>query len=134
MLSNKNRLSAYHTALVLLINAERFAGDNSKQLSRFRVSKDSLRIASNRKALRETFIAEVVDEMMSLGWSAVDSGSSDTELAFIQTSKISVWPRIGVSRIRKLVTQKTDLESLQEEIEDIFEELFPEPESEEAES
>lgn len=124
------RISAEHTAKALLINLAEYCETKRKDVSRFRISRDSLKRASNRKTLRESFVTEVIDEMAQLGWSAIDIGTmeSDNELAFIQTSKIEVWPRLGVHRIFKLVRKKKEVEEIHEEIDDVFEQYFPEQE------
>jgi hypothetical protein len=124
------RISAEHTAKALLINLAEYCETKGKDVSRFRISRDSLKRASNRKTLREAFVVEVIDEMAQLGWSSIDTGTmeSDNELAFIQTSKIEVWPRLGVARVLKLVRMKGDLESVHESIDDAYEQYHPEQE------
>lgn len=125
-----NLISAQHTAKVLLINIAKYSALKGKEVSRFRISKDSLKRASNRKTLRVSFVADVIDSMAQLGWSCVDvdTMTSDNELAFIQTLKIDAWQRLGVNRILKLVKMKGDLEDVHEAIEDEYEEYFPEVE------
>jgi hypothetical protein len=123
-----NRISAEHTAKALLINLALYREGKSKDLSRFRISKKSLKVASNRLALRDAFVIDVIDEMAQLGWSCIDPGtmSVEGELAFIQTDKIEVWPRLGVLRIRSLVRMKGELDDVQEVIDDDYLQHYPE--------
>ncbi|MBV7523435.1 hypothetical protein KW834_03315 [Pseudomonas sp. PDM29] len=123
-----NRISAEHTAKALLINLALYKEGKGKDLSRFRISKKSLKLAANRLALREAFVAEVIDEMAQLGWSCIDEGTMTTEgeLAFIQSDKIDVWPRLGVLRIRSLVRMKGSLEDVHEVIDDDYYQYYPE--------
>jgi hypothetical protein len=125
-----NRIGAEHTAKVLLINLEDYCNEKGKAVSRFRMSRDSLKRASNRKTLRESFVIDVIDAMAQLGWSTVDPGTmdSDNELAFIRTSMIDGWTRIGVLRIRSLVRTKGSLDAVHDVIDEEFEKYFPEPE------
>lgn len=127
---SKNRISAEHTAKALLINLALYREGKSKDFSRFRISKKSLKAASNRLALRDAFVYDVIDEMAQLGWSCIDAGTMSTEgeLAFIQTEKIEVWPRLGVLRIRSLVRMNCSLDDLHDVIDDDYYQHYPEQE------
>lgn len=117
-----NRINAEHTAKAILINLALYKEGKGKELSRFRISKKSLKLAANRLALREAFVIDVIDEMAQLGWSCIDAGTmaTESELAFIQSDKIEVWPRLGVLRIRSLVRMKGSLEDVHEVIDDDY--------------
>ncbi|MCE5988480.1 hypothetical protein LVV83_15720 [Pseudomonas sp. LM20] len=123
-----NRISAEHTAKLLLINLAEYSEAKGRELARFRISRDSLKRVSNRKTLREAFVFEVIDEMAQLGWSAIDTGTmeSDNVLAFIMTSKIDAWPRLGVLRVLELARMKADLEDVHDAIDEAYDEHYPE--------
>ncbi|ORL52840.1 hypothetical protein B7H18_05030 [Pseudomonas putida] len=125
-----NLISAQHTAKAILINLSIYSEIKGKEISRFRISRDSLKRASNRKALRESFVADVIDHLAQLNWSCVDRGTmaSNNELAFIQTPKIEAWPRLGVSRVLKLVRAKRPLDDVESAIDEEYEEHYPEQE------
>lgn len=127
-----NRISAEHTAKAILVNLAMYGETKGKELSRFRISKKSVKVAANRLALRESFVIEVIDEMAQLGWSCIntDTMASEGELAFIQTDKIDVWPRLGVIRIRPIVRAKTSLEKIEANIDEHYEQYYPEHEEE----
>jgi len=125
-----NRISSEHTAKAILINLAMYSEDKGKDLSRFRISKKSLKVAANRLTLREAFVIDVIDEMAQLGWSCIDVGTMATEgeLAFIQTDKIDVWPRLGMIRITKFVRMRGSLDAVHEVIDDKYDEHYPEQE------
>lgn len=127
---SQNRISAEHTAKALLLNLALYGEGKGKDLSRFRISKKSLKTAANRLALRETFVADVIDEMAQLGWSCVNPETMTTEgeLAFIQNDKIDVWPRLGVQRIRGVVRAKGSCEDVEAKIDEMYDDYYPEPE------
>ncbi len=102
------------TAKLLLINLSRFSDEKSKEFSRCRISKTTLKRIAMRERLREAFTEALADELLCLGWHLIDH--SDTEYAIIQIDKIDVWPKIASSRISDLVTE------LNETIVDIFDE------------
>lgn len=123
-----NRINAAHTAKAILVNLAEYCDEKGKDLSRFRISRDSLKIAANRKTLREAFVVDVIDEMAQHGWSCIDVSTMTTnnELAFIQTPKVSVWPRLGAIRIKKLVGQKGSLDDVHQAISEEYEFHYPE--------
>lgn len=125
-----NLLSSQHTAKAILINLARYSDEKGKELSRFRMSRDSLRRVSNRRTLRASFVSDVIDAMAQLGWSCVNTETmtSDSELAFIQTPKIEAWPRLGVHRVIKIVRMKKGVDEIQEIIDDQYNMYYPEPE------
>ena len=125
-----NLINAEHTAKALLINLAVYKEGKGKELSRFRISRKSLKLAANRIALRQAFVIDVIDEMAQLGWSCIDEGTMATEgeLAFIQSDKIEVWPRLGVLRIRSLVRKKGSLEYVHELIDNDYYLHYPQQE------
>lgn len=113
------KLSAFHTALALAVNAQLAAEEKDKEITRFRFSRQMLRSVSGWKRISEVFLRELFDELGGLGWTAVEL--SDTELAAIKTSKINVWPKLGGRSVMKLVDDRRHLASA---VEDAYTELF----------
>lgn len=125
-----NRISAEHTAKALLINLALYCGEKGKDLSRFRISRASIKLSANRLTLRESFLYDVIDEMAQLGWSCIAPGTmaNDSDLAFIQTDKIDVWPKLGSGRVRSLVRRSIRLSEVQDFIDEEYDRHYPEQE------
>ncbi|MGV8864085.1 hypothetical protein BFW88_16495 [Pseudomonas fluorescens] len=119
MATKRIKLNAYHTALGLIINSKIYADEKQKDISRFRFSRPTLRAISGWKRLSEVFVRDVSDELYGIGWTLIEL--SDTELAAIQTSKISVWPKLGGGRV---TSQIRNHKNPAEYLEDTYEELF----------
>lgn len=122
MARRRIKLTAYSSAQLLSINARRYGAEKGRETTRFRFTRQMLRGISGWKRLSELFLSEVSDEMYGLGWTV--SELSDTEFAAIQTSKISVWPKIGNRRVMDLL--KGD--DPEDRICDVYDDLFPDPE------
>lgn len=119
MATKRIKLGAYHTALGLIINAKTYADEKGKEVTRFRFSRATFRAISGWKRLSEGFVKDVSDEMYGLGWTLIEL--SDTELAAIQSSKISVWPKLGGGRVTGRIRSHR---SPTDYLEDTYEELF----------
>jgi hypothetical protein len=110
--------SAAATAAMILINAQRYAIEREREVSRFRLSTTSLKRIAGREVLREAFRTEVADELFERGWLMVPC--SDTELAVIRTDRTGTWPKFSSRRVNDL-KQEGDDAVLAE-----YSELFPE--------
>jgi len=124
MTRRRIKLNAYSTAQALLINAEMYGDEKGKEMSRFRFTRQGLRMISGWARLSVPFVVDVFSELDSMGWTAVEL--ADAEFAAIQTSKLTVWPRLGWGRLKPLL-RANDPERA---IDEAFEELFPDFESE----
>lgn len=93
------KLSPYATAQLLVINADLYAEEKSKEISRYRFSRESLRTISGWGRLSESFMQELAGDLRKLGWIFFEL--SDTECAVIQESKISVWAKLTSKRLNE---------------------------------
>lgn len=119
-----NKLSAFATAQLLVINSDLYAQEKSKDVSRYRFSRQALRNISGWGRLSEPFIEELAGDLRKLGWIFIEF--SDTECAIILASKITVWPKLSTKRLKEgdlLFTLDED------EIDLAYKERFPDPES-----
>lgn len=123
-MTRRTKLNAYSTAQALLINADLYAEEKGREMYRFRFTRQGLRMISGWSRLSVPFLSELLGELDSMGWTAVEL--ADSEFAVIQTSKLSVWPRLGWGRLKPLLRS----EDPEQALDDAFEERFPDFESE----
>jgi hypothetical protein len=64
----RRHLSAFETALMLLKMLNAYEGESGRELSRFRVSRKTLRFVAGRDQLRDAFADEVGERLRGLGW------------------------------------------------------------------
>lgn len=91
------KFSADVTARLLILNASGYGEEKARDVSRFRISRESIRRISGWKRLSESFIGQVVDEMAELGWLLFDL--NDTEFGAIQLNKVQSWVKLGAARV-----------------------------------
>lgn len=104
MSSLRKKISAISTAQALIVNAELYATEKERHVSRFRFSKHNLKMISGRADLSPMFIRELIGVLWEIGYSMIDL--PDGDYAFIETPKIDVWPRIGWGRIDAALRSK----------------------------
>ncbi|WP_420996540.1 hypothetical protein ACKI2N_032725 [Cupriavidus sp. 30B13] len=93
----RTKYPAEVTALLLILNAELFGAEKSREVSRFRISRTVLRRVSGWARLSEPFLSDIAENMAAYGWRFIEH--SDTEFAAIQTAKMSTWPKLGHKRL-----------------------------------
>ena len=124
MSSLRKQLSAAATAQALMVNAETYGVEKDRHISRFRFSKHNLNMVTGKALLDPQFLQELRGVLWEIGFTMVEL--PDGDYAFIETSKIDVWPRVGWGRLDP-VLRSSDPE-LAIEIE--FNKCFPEFKSE----
>lgn len=91
------RLTAEEAALLTAYLIHLYETEKSKEVSRFRLSRDSVRRLGLRSNLREAFTAEWAEAMASdWGWIAFPHRE---EFGLIRISSVSGWVRIGTKRL-----------------------------------
>ncbi|WP_227633122.1 hypothetical protein, partial [Klebsiella pneumoniae] len=65
---SKHRLSAAHTAKLIVLNAYYYGQEKDKNISRYKISKNTLRTMSGRNSIRTSFLSELDYELAELGW------------------------------------------------------------------
>lgn len=93
-----HKISSFATAQLLVINAALYADEKSKEVSRYRFSRESLRIISGWGRLSASFMEDLTGDLLRLGWIFIDF--SDAECAMIMVSKITVWPKLSSKRLQ----------------------------------
>jgi hypothetical protein len=117
----KKKLSPYATAQLLLLNAAYYETEKSKDVSRYRFSREMLRRVSGWGRLSSPFIQELDADLRRLGWLLIDL--SDSEFAIIVTTKIAVWPKLSTKRLATAGLLNT---SDEDEIDEAYSTEFPE--------
>lgn len=113
------KLSANATACLLILNARGYSEEKARELSRFRVTRNSIRRISGWNRLSAPFMEELAQAMAEYGWFFLEF--NDTEFAAIQIDKVGSWVRLGSSRVSHY-RKKDDAE---ESIYDDFYDAFP---------
>jgi hypothetical protein len=90
------RLTAEETALVTAYLIHLYENEIKKEISRLRLSRNSVRYLGLRDNLREAFVADWIDALAQWGWIAFPHGE---EFGLVHASTISGWVRIGTKRV-----------------------------------
>jgi hypothetical protein len=91
------RLTAEETALCTAYLIYLYTQEKGKDVTRLRLSRNSLRWLSLRATLKEAFVDEWIEELATeWGWIAFPHGE---EFGLIDASTMSGWVRIGTKRI-----------------------------------
>lgn len=93
--------SAGETALLVILNLQRYAKDRGKELSRFRMARSSLRRLAIRTRLEDSWIGQFIEYMLAeYGWLVfVDSD----EFLFIKRDNAISWTKISAKRCEDLL-------------------------------
>jgi hypothetical protein len=95
--SPRPRLTAEDAALLTAYLIHLYETEKGKEISRFRLSRDSVRRLGLRLNLREAFTAEWAEAMASdWGWIAF---AHREEFGLIRISAVSGWVRLGTKRV-----------------------------------
>ena len=96
-MATRIRYSPDAVAALLVMNAELYGHEKGREVSRFRISRVSLRRISGRSRLKAAFLDDLTESMFDLGWHFIEH--NDTEYAGIQVSKMSTWPKLAHKRL-----------------------------------
>lgn len=91
------RRSPKATAQLLVINAKLYEEERQRQITRYRFSINTLRMISNRRAIRDTFLSELDNELAELNWLYFRLGA---EFAIISLDKADSWVKLSAKRLR----------------------------------
>lgn len=115
----RRKLSPSATACLMILNAHEYSEEKGKELSRFRITRNSIRRISGWDRLSTLFMHELTQAMAEYGWFLLEF--NDTELAAIQIDKVGSWVRLGSSRVSHY--RKED--DAEESVYDAFYDAFP---------
>ena len=90
------RLLPSKVAMLLILNAYLYADEKSKEISRYRFTKASLKRISNRQNLRQAFVEELREEFLELGWLLI---VRDADYAILNLDKTDTWVRLNSQRL-----------------------------------
>jgi len=124
MSSLRKKLSPEATAQALLVNSNLYGDEKDRQISRFRFTKHNLQMVSGYMLLTPEFLQQLSSSLWEMGWSMIHM--PDGDFAFIETSKMSMWPRLGWGRLEAALRSKAPETAIEVE----FNKCFPEFESE----
>lgn len=97
MNSLRIQLSPVSTAQALVANAMMYGEEKGREMNRFRFTMQGVKMVSGRALPSQQFLDEMRSVLAEMGWSMIRM--PDGDFAFIQTSKIDVWPRLGYGRL-----------------------------------
>ncbi|WP_313449951.1 hypothetical protein [Pseudescherichia sp.] len=92
-----HRLSAAATAKLIILNGHYYSEEKEKAITRYKISKATLRNLSGRQKIHESFLAEVQYELAEEGWMFVIN--NDDECCFMIMSTMNNWPKLSSKRI-----------------------------------
>lgn len=124
MPSLRKKLSPEATAQALLVNADLYGTEKGRQISRFRFTVGNLEMISGNMLLTPQFLQGLNSALWEMGWSMVHL--PDGDFAFIESSKVSVWPRIGWGRLNAALQAQNPEVAIEVE----FNKCFPDFKSE----
>ena len=123
--------SALTTAQLICLNSYLYekerevAAQNEKKLTRFRLSRKTLCVCSGRKVLRTSFLSELQDAMLDLGWNFFQL--SDGSFGVVWELRTKAWTRLSSKRLRNnVLTDGSLLSKNEEQVDDIYNLCFPE--------
>jgi hypothetical protein len=121
--------TAAELALLVVLLVQRYAKERSKEISRFRLSRGSLRRLAIRKRLRDALVDDWQDIMaLEHGWLVfVDS----EDFVLIQAESAKTWTKIATKRCDDLITRLRAGDATA--IQDADNEIEPTPEPDEGE-
>jgi hypothetical protein len=92
-----SRFTVEATALCTAYLIYLYQQEKGKDVTRFRLSRNSVRWLSCRATLKDAFVLDWMEELASeYGWIAFPHGE---EFGFVHASVVSGWVRIGTKRI-----------------------------------
>lgn len=111
------------TSQLLVINVKTYEGEKDREVSRYRLSHETLlRISGRKRNLREKFLSDLRDELAERDWVFFRSG---TEYAMVSVAKLDSWVKLSSKRVAPLFDEDPEI------IEARFQELAPDDEGHE---
>lgn len=112
--------SASTTARLLVINVKTYEEEKNREVSRYRLSHETLlRISGRKRNLREKFLSDLQDELVELDWVFFRSGA---QYAMVNVTKLDSWVKLSSKRIAPLFDAEPEV------IEARYQELAPDDE------
>lgn len=97
---SSHRLSAAATAKMIILNGYYYGDEKEKSITRYKMSKATLRNLSGRQKIHDSFLAEVEYELAEEGWTFMVN--NDDECCFMVMSTMNNWPKLSSKRVIQL--------------------------------
>ncbi|MFU0967072.1 hypothetical protein [Kluyvera ascorbata] len=97
------RISPEGTAKLIILNLDEYAKEKSKVITRYKISKETMRRISNRSNIHPGFIREVGNSLGELGWVLIES--NDDHYCFLKQDAMNNWAKLTAKRIKGLRAQ-----------------------------
>lgn len=97
---SSHRLSAAATAKMIILNGYYYGEEKEKAISRYKMSKATLRNLSGRQKIHDSFLAEVEYELAEEGWTFITN--NDDECCFMVMATMNNWPKLSSKRVIEL--------------------------------
>jgi len=110
----RKRVSAATTAYLLILMIQRYSDEKDRAVRRARFSRKTMLRVSGRKTLRESFLSQVNDEMVDIGWTMLTISEG---FAMVHIDVAESWTLIASKRI---TSEIRDLKSGKLEEDDIL--------------
>lgn len=101
----RHNLTAYEAALMILKMRRAYEGESGRELTRFRMSRKTLRLVAGRERVRDALVDELDEALRELGWLLFENGDHYCVLKIDRTDS---WQRIASKRIRDELKRAQD--------------------------
>lgn len=98
----RRRLTPDETAILLLLLRRRREEETGKALSRFRISRSTMRRVSGRHNLRDSFVHEVDLALRERGWALLPVSDN---YGLVRLDVVGGWVRVSAKRIANDIEQ-----------------------------
>ena len=120
-------MTQYHSsatiARLLVVNVKTYEGEKDREVSRYRLSHETLlRISGRKRNLKDKFLSDLRDDLAELDWVFFRSG---TEYAMFSIAKFDSWLKLSSKRVAPLFNEEPEV------IEARYRELVPDDEGQE---
>ena len=104
-------------------------GGDEKKVTRFRLSRKTLCVCSGRKILKTSFLNELQEAMLDLGWVIFQLG--DGSFGVVKESRAMAWTRLSSKRLKNSgMTEGSLLAKSDDFVDNLYDAIFPETEDE----
>jgi hypothetical protein len=100
------RHTPFKVAMLLVLNAQAYAEEKDKEVSRYRFTVITLKRIANRQRIHASFLSTLNEELEELGWMLL---IRESDYAIFDLSKTDHWVRLNSHRINDLFN-KTESE------------------------
>ncbi|MBR4633262.1 MAG: hypothetical protein IKO48_08120 [Elusimicrobia bacterium] len=122
--------SALATAQLICLNSYLYEKEleetkmKEKKLTRFRLSKKTVCVCSDRMVLRAAFLDDLQDAMLGLGWNFFQL--SDGSFGVVWEPRSKAWTKLSSKRLKNsILVEGSLLRKSEEQIDSVYNSCFP---------